>query len=340
MRILINARCLSRPVTGVERYARQVAAFFEQAVSLTAPPRFSSGFGGHFWEQAILPLQVTPRDVLWSPANTGPLLVQRQALTIHDLAVLEHPEWFSRSFSAWYRLLLPRLARRVRQVIVPSQFTKTRLEALLGLSAQKIAVIPPGVDTARFFPASQSDVQSARARFGLPERYFLSVGTLEPRKNLQTLFDAWQQMPPSLEPLTLAVVGSGSPVFRGRGFAAAPAGVHLLGRVTEDDLRALYSGALAVALPSLYEGFGLPALEAMACGAPLVSSAAGGLVEAVGDAGLRVEPNMPEEWAGALQKVALDEPLRFSLRDAGLKRAAAFSWERSAQKIWSVLVGL
>ncbi|WP_218185331.1 glycosyltransferase family 4 protein [Calditerricola satsumensis] len=287
------------------------------------------------WEQFVLPLQVGNR-LLWSPANTGPLAISRQVVTIHDAATLVHPEWFDPRFALWYRFLLPRLMRRVLRVITVSEFSRQQLVEYGGAREEDIVVIPNGVDR-RFKPASEEEIYSLRLRFRLMNPYILVVGSLEPRKNLRRLFMAWEQVQPILQEVDLVVAGSDGKVFRSLGFDHVPANVRLIGYVKDKDLPVLYSGAEVFVYPSLYEGFGLPPLEAMACGTPVITSNISALPEVVGDAALLVDPYCEESIATGILKVMEDRIFRENLRKSGLERSKLFTWDRTAELTWRVL---
>ena len=305
----------------------------------TYPRVLTEGIPGHFWEQFVLPVHVKDR-LLWSPSNTGPLAVKDQVLTIHDLSVIEHPEWFAGFFSGWYRFLLPRLARRVRRLITVSEFTRGRLVELFGIPPDAISVIHEAASDS-FHPSTREQIQAASKALGLPSAsYLLAPGSMQPRKNLGRLLRAWSRVVEDLpESLWLILFGSQdqSHVFRKSSAHLLPARVHFTGHVPEVHLPALYSGALAFIYPSLYEGFGLPPLEAMACGTPVLASRAASMPEVLGDAGLMFDPLSVDSIADAIYSVAMDDSLRSDLKQRGLSRAAQFSWESAARQTWAVL---
>jgi glycosyltransferase involved in cell wall biosynthesis len=329
--LMVNGRCFLRPITGVERYAREIAARLRGRVRLVLPPRPLHGLAGHVWEQTALP-RIVDGGVLWSPANTGPLAVRRQVLTVHDLAPLDHPDGFAPSFTLWYRLLLPRLVRRVRRVVTVSRFSRARLAALAGLPEDAI-VVAPGAAAAHFHPGAAADLARVRARYGLDHPYVLTLGSLEPRKNLPRLLAAWQRSRLAEEGLSLVVAGRSWRSLRRVKWRRDFAGVRVLGPVADVDLPALYAGARAFAWPSLYEGFGLPVVEAMACGTPVITARTGGTAEVAGEAALLVDPTDVEQLAGALVALTQQAALAAELRAAGLERARQFSWARSAELI-------
>lgn len=337
--IVANTRILRSPLTGVQRYTLELLSRFGDRVTQVAPRRKLDGVLGHTWEQFFLPSQVS-RSLLWSPSNTGPLAVKRQVITIHDVVPMDHPEWLTSKFAIWYRLLLPGLAKRVTHIITVSEFTKQRVIETLRVPQEKISVIYNGVDS-RFAPCPGEDTAKVRATLGLPsDRYMLSLGSLEPRKNLHSLLQAWDQVLPDLpQDLWLVVTGAKgkSLVFGNFSLEKLPPRVFLTGHVNDEYLPALYSGALLSAYLSLYEGFGLPPLEAMACGTPVVTSDTGAIPEVVGEAAIRVNPYDVEAIAWGIRHVLEDSVLRENLRRKGLERAKRFTWERTAKLTWEVL---
>ena len=336
-RILVNARFLGRRMTGVERYALEVTRRLGNQVGMVAPFRSLQGLAGHLWEQAYLPYRVSSQNLLWSPANSGPLSVENQVVTLHDLSVIDHPEWFRSSFAAWYSYLLPRLVKRVRKVITDSIFSKSRILEEFCISEDKVAIIPAGVDLTRFWPRSAAEISEVRSYYHLPQSYVLWVGTLEPRKNLPGLLQAWQRVHTQFPEVQLVLVGGKVALFRDAQMKNGLEGVHLSGYVPDADLPAFYSGALAFILPSLYEGFGLPALEAMACGVGVIASDRAALPEVVGQAGLLVNPTDTEDIASAIARMLSDEALRLACSRKGLERAKSFSYDLTAERIFNEL---
>jgi glycosyltransferase involved in cell wall biosynthesis len=337
--IVVNTRALGANLDGVQRYAIEVLERLGDRVETIKPGRETRGVKGHLWEQAVLPRRVG-RRLLWSPTNSGPLAVRRQVLTLHDAVVLDHPEWFQSVYARWYRALLPRLVRRVANVITDSEFSKTRIHATTGVAEEKIHVVHIGVDP-RFRPASSDEIANVRDRYGIPgERYLLSLGSIEPRQNHRRLVDAWARVERELpEDVVLAIAGAAgrSSIFREVSFDRKPDRLHFTGYVDDANLPALYSGAMAFAYLSSYEGFGLPPLEAMACGVPVLTGDRTSLPEVVGDAGVMVDPFDPDAIAESIRSLIADDSRRALLSTKGRERSSAFSWEQTADATWAVL---
>ena len=337
--IALNARFYSHVPTGMQRYGIEMASRLADLIEVLRPSAPLRGASGHLWEQVYLPAASGGR-LLWSPNNTGPLAVERQVCTMHDIIPVEHPEWFNARFAAWYQWLLPRLTRRVRHLIAVSEFTKGRLVERFGLKPEKITVVWNGVD-AQFRPRNPDEIAEVRRALGIRSpRYLLSLGSLEPRKNVRRLLLAWGRLRRELpEDLGLVVVGSkgASLVFRDAGITEIPEGVHFTGYARQEHLPALYSGALGLVYPSLYEGFGLPPLEAMACGTPVITSNTTSLPEITAGAALLVNPLDEDAIAAAILRLVRDEELRASLRSRSLAHSANLSWNQSALRTRNVL---
>ena len=325
--VVVNGRFLARRVTGVERYGREILRYFGGNIRLEATRR--QGFRGHAWEQWILPSKLNRGSILWSPANTGPLLVRNQALTIHDLSPLEHPEWFRPGFAAWYRLFLPLLAMRVRKVFTPSEHVKQKVIRRFGL--RNVIVTPNGVDLSVFHPGAH------QTRFDLPRCYVLFVGTLEPRKNLSLFLRAWNEIKDDFKEVSLIIAGAGGSVFKEIHLSQEVDRVCFLGYVDDETLAGLYANAALFVLPSQAEGFGLPALEAMASGTPVIVSDGGALPEVVGEAGLIFCLAEPHDLTNVLRQGLGDTKLRAQLSEKGFERAKHFSWQRTAEQVWKSL---
>ncbi len=284
----------------------------------------------------MLPLQVAG-DLLWSPVNTGPIGYRNQVVTVHDIAPLDWPEGYSSAFRHWYRYVWDRLLPRVRALITVSDFTKRRLIEEFGLSPDTIHVTPLGVDHTRFFPQSPDQVAELRARLALPEKFVVFVGGVSSRKNIPRLLQAWRQIGTDDVHLLLAGGHVVSRVLTGGELPELPPNTRVLGEVADADLPVLLTAARAFAYPSLYEGFGLPPLEAMACGTPCLVSNVTAIPEVTSDAALQVEPSDVSALSHGLLQILGDEGLRRELREKGLKRASSFTWDKTATATYAVL---
>lgn len=327
--IVINGRFLTRRVTGVERYGREIISYLGEGFRVEKPKGAASGFRGHAWEQFILPRRLNSGSTLWSPANTGSLSVSNQALTIHDLSPLEHPEWFRGTFATWYRLFLPILARRVRVVFTPSEHVKQKVVTRFGI--RNVIVTPNGVDLCTFSPLAKQE------KYDLPPSYILFVGSLEPRKNINALLQAWDEIKVDFRDTWLIIAGSSGPVFNPVNFSRVPERVKFLNYVEDENLPGIYAGATLFVLPSFDEGFGLSVLEAMACGPPVIVSEGGALPEVVGDAGLIFSLSNPDNLSTTMKYCLSDHKLRHSMKEKGLARAKLFSWQSTAELVWNTL---
>ena len=275
---------------------------------------------GQLWEQLALPLEArrvgTP--LLINPANLAPLAFSHNLVHIFDAAALRQPDWYSNLYSSYQARLLPQVARRAEAIVTGSEFSKAELIELLGVSGSKIHVIAGGVD-ARFTPAADS--AGARAKLALAAPYVLCVASRTARKNLASLEPAARLL--AAEGIELVVAGGDRPQFKEQAGAGA---VRFLGYVDDALLPGLYAGASAFVLPSLHEGFGLTALEAMASGVPTVLSNAGALPETGSSAALYADPLDPLAIADQILAAIGSR----QLAEAGISRAAGFSWERTA----------
>lgn len=359
MRICLDVSAALAQSAGIGRYARELALALHRTgevelslfhnrqpvaqlpAALAALPRSQAPLSNRAWRFYLLGgLPLLPD---WRTAIDGselfhgadavtPRLSIPTVITIHDLTTHLFPQYHTRLNRLYLRWALPIMARRADAIIADSYATQRDIVAQLGVSPGKITVVHLGVDGAVFAPQSSAAVDNTLAQLGVRPPYLLAVGTLEPRKNLATLLRAYATLPASAPPLVL-VGGQGwgdNPLSAAIEDLGLHGRVHMTGYVHDACLPALYSGAEVFIYPSLYEGFGLPVLEAMSCGAPVITSNVSSLPEVAGDAAILVDPHDVGKLAAAIQTLLAATGQRQKLRDAGLVRARAFSWMRCA----------
>ncbi len=290
-----------------------------------------------------------PFDLLSGPADVfhftnflrPPLRHGRSVVTIFDMSFERFPQFAEAKNLRNLRRGIRRTAAKADAIITISDFSAREISELLPESRGKLFPIPLGISP-DFAPASEEAVAELRAKAALERPYILAVGTIEPRKNLKFLVDVFEQMggDSALEGLDLVIAGM--PGWRCddilQRFETSPRAdrIHYMKYVPDGSLAALYTGAAVLAVPSHYEGFGFPPLEAMACGTPVVSSAGGSLPEVLGDAAIVVPDFDPDAWRTALGGAANDASLRAKLIEKGFARAATFRWRRTAEETWKV----
>jgi glycosyltransferase involved in cell wall biosynthesis len=368
-RVALNALFLHYPYTGTGRYFQQLARLADRWVELRLlgaqafPPLTPAGLAGSHrliatafdgaprplakvWlEQVALGLAARREglDLLHNPYFAAPLLpTLPTVVTVHDLVPLVQPEYRRTAGQRLYTGLVSRGLRRAAAIITDSRASAQDLAQRLGLAEKLIRVIPLAVDPS-FRPNETAEevarAETVRRQVGTGDRYFLYVGGFDRRKNLPVLLEAFASAKRQARlPHRLVLVGerrAGQELFYDpladfERLDLADA-VRLPGRLADDDVRALHTGADAFVFPSLSEGFGLPPLEAMACGAPVICSKLSSLPEVVGDAGLLVDPTHPDQLAEALIRVAGAPELRRELSERGLARAARFTWEATVE---------
>ena len=323
---------------------------FTGAVPPTAviPPRpnvryVTSGFATAaplrriLWEQTVQPLALlrSHADLLHSPVNVLPLLCPVPAvLTIHDLSFLVYPDRLLAARQRYLEAFTRWSARRARLVMTDSAHTRSDVIRLLGVPAEKVRVVYPGVDTS-LAAATPQAVAAFRRERGLPDRFILYLGTLEPRKNLGTLLRAYDRLQHSGSRHVLVLAGGrgwmDDDIFRLVEELGLKDRVLFPGYVAEEDLPLWYSAADLFVYPSVYEGFGLPPLEAMACGTLVIVANTSSLPEVVGDAGLLFPPTDVEALADLMADVLNDSDRRDAMGAAGVVQAGRFPWSRTAQ---------
>jgi len=354
LQIVVDGVGLERPRAGVGVYTTQIlhamsvdrpdcrmtvfgppGAFVHVPNTSYRPLPRARLIGRHFqWPARIR--QLKP-DAYFGPAGVLPLgdVGCPSVITVHDLAIYRNAGWFPARQPLSTRFVVPRSVLRADVVITVSENTAKDVVDIFGIPRSRIEVVPHGV-AASFTPMSAEDLAAARARLKLPERFILFVGTIEPRKNLETLLEAWAMMRDRPDLVVVGAWGWRYEPIRERMARMGPQ-LHHLDELNPTDLPAIYNMARALAHPAWYEGFGLPPLEAMACGTPVVVSDRSSLPEVVDDAGLVVPADRPDAWRKALERVIEDTELAADLRRRGILRAAQFSWARAAALTWKAI---
>ncbi|UCD94199.1 MAG: glycosyltransferase family 4 protein [Candidatus Zixiibacteriota bacterium] len=348
--IVVNARFLTQQTTGVQRYAAEIARRLKELVPDTVfvSPHDTfhneladelnaeriGRFTGHLWEQFSLPRflrRQRVRPLLANLANTAPLYYRPKIVTIHDVAFMENPEWFSRRFARFYRYVIPRIAKSADKVVTVSEFSKREIIRLLHVPHEKIIVINDAVCDCFLQP----DSSSRHNEYG---DYILTVSSLNPRKNFKRMLQAFEEL--NRHDIKLVIVGSeNSHLASGEIITLLQSRDRVIftGFIPNKELAALYSGAKVFLYLSLYEGFGIPPLEAMACGCPCLVSNTSSLSEVCGDAALYCDPYDVTDIAAKMKSLLDDEDLRSQLIARGSARVQEFSWDKSAQALLDVI---
>jgi glycosyltransferase involved in cell wall biosynthesis len=360
MRAVLDIRTISDHFPGIGRYAYHLAQHLvrrrgpEQLLLISNPRSLNTRFKVSELSEGenarILYTEARPftiREQLCLPGELRklspqvthfPYLVLPYAaprpliLTVHDIIPVRFPQYFTACQRIRYRICLLLAVRSAAWVICASEATQSDLKAAFRIDSNRISVIQEGVAES-FRPPAKNEWMRAKTSYGLPEQYLLFLGSNKPHKNLPALIDAYARL--SKAP-SLVVAGMEDPRYpearRRADLLNLGSRVRFIGSVRETDLPALYGGAQAFVFPSIYEGFGLPPLEAMACGTPVACSNIPSLCEAVGDAALLFDPKDPASIALALERVSEDEAMRSELQSRGYRRAAEASWNQAAQK--------
>lgn len=363
MRVGVDARLMYHQPAGISRYTwhlLQAIAELDKEdefvvfqhrkhrTSLVTQPNFRRATlyapAHHRLEQQALAVELLrfPLDVLHSTDFIPPLYSRvKSVITVHDLAFIHYPHFLTTESAAYYGQIDKAVAH-AKHIIVPSEHTRQDLIAQMGVPDDKVSVIYEAANP-MFRPLPFAETRRAvMAKYAIPEKYILSVGTIEPRKNITGLLQAFACLRAKY-----GLMDAGLVIAGGKGWlydetlqTVTDLGLNdstfFLGRVPDEDLHALYVGARCLIHPAYYEGFGLPPLEAMACGTPTIVSDVSSLPEVVGDAALLVNPRNTEEIAVAMHRLLTDDALHAELAEKGLQRAATFSWERAASKTLEV----
>ena len=350
MTLYINGRFLTQPVSGVQRYAREIVGALDTRLlaspalraqlgrvevlvphRVTAPGwrvvqmRVVSGGRGHLWEQGTL-FNASKGGVLISLGNSGPLRHRAHVLCLHDANLYDIPQAFDRRYRMAHRMLRPALARRAAALLTVSHHSASALSGHLGVPASRFDIVSNSAEHVLNWPRTPGVLE----RYGLAHGdYFLSVGNQSPNKNLAALIKAHRRAGKDVPPLVL--VGGTVP---GLSLTKTGQGACALGRVPDEDLRALYEGAAGFVFPSLHEGFGIPPLEAMQLGVPVLCARSGAMPQVLGSAPLWFDPLDVQDMARVLRDFSLmDGAGRAALRVMGRATAAQYRWDQSADRL-------
>jgi len=300
------------------------------------------------FQQMVLPRLIEREgvDIFFSPCYVMPLQSRVPVVvTMHDMIALKHPRLCKPTNAVHYRLTVPLTARRCKVIVASSEATKRDIISTLGVKPEKVRVVYPAVDE-QFKPVKSSrQLEKVRRGYALPDRYILFVGNIEPKKNLVVLIRAFGRLKKKHTiPHKLVIVGKRgwkcADVFEAAREEAVRGEVVFTGYVPREHLPAIYSMADVFVFPSIVEGFGMPPLEAMACGVPVVTSRAQALHEAVGDAAIRVPHSDIVQLSIAMQKILFNSFLRNSLIERGLRRARSFTWKKTARAMMEIFESL
>ena len=341
--LYINGRFLTQPMTGVERYAYNICkalAALHQPFTIVCPkahihPDYNVndlnivhfGIGNsHFWEQCVLPFFfIGKKDyIVLSFTGLGSILIRHKVMTIHDLSFLKNPSWYSRAYYWYYRFMTPLAVKTSQQILTVSEFSKSEILRFYPfLKAEKISVVYNAIDRQLFKPQT-SDISSQTS-----DPFVLCVSSIDPRKNFARLIEACQ----GLTNAKLYIVGKYNRVFsQETNLDTTSDHIQFLGRVSDEELVRLYNQAACFVFPSLYEGFGLPPLEAMACGCPVLVSDIPVEREVCGDAAQYFNPLEPNNILHTITQYLNDaDVIREKMRQKGFENITRFSWEKSAE---------
>lgn len=358
--LYINGKFCAQNVTGVQRTALEAVRALDahlhqirgaaQRCVLVTPVRPSQLTLRHievrvvprampslqWWEQVQLPMASAGGKLLNLTGSAPMLAAARSFCVLHDAAVFDHPGTYRQPFRIWYRNLFRLLGRRAEALATVSHFSRERLQATIGVRSDRVQVIHNGSDHFARVTADSSVLE----RYGLTAgRFLLFVGTEKKTKNADRLLEAWHALPDRKGAVLVWVGGQNAHVFRTRPHSAEEIaqeitdGVYRLGTIPDDRLKALYEAAAGLVVPSTYEGFGLPAVEAMAIGCAVAAADAGSLREVCGDAALYFDPQCTASIATAMRQILDCEHTRTNLRAQGLRRAAELTWHSTAHNL-------
>lgn len=346
---VINGRYLTQKATGVHRYAfeicnklHEMGADFHVAVPKEIHPDYKFSFkvvkcgslNTHLWEQISLPryLKRIGSPLLISFTGCGPLNYSNQIMTIHDVSHERYPEWFSKNYYRFYHYMMPRIGKKAHAVLTVSEFSKKEIVDTLGINAEKIHVVHSNVP---FHNKPSKEEILSFTRNPEAERYILAVSSMDPRKNFIRLVEAFDKIKD--KSVKLYIIGMSFKAFNTPDLQKLIGeNVHLPGYIPDEKLQTMYQNALLSVYPSLYEGFGLPPLESMTYGCPVINSDIPALREVSQDAALYVDPYNVDDITQKIEQLLVDEPLRKELQEKGLLQIKKYSWDKSAKQVYEL----
>jgi glycosyltransferase involved in cell wall biosynthesis len=354
-RIYINGRFLTQPITGVQRYGLELIHHFDEFLETNnfdpkieliclvphqglpksswknVEVRSVGNVAGNLWEQYELP-RYLKGQLLFSPANIGPWHYPNQVVTLHDASVFAIPQAYSFAFRVKYKFIFNQLAKRAALLLTDSEFSRQELAHYLEIAPQRFLIVPLGSD---HLDEVQSDQNILKKNILKTGSYLLLVASHSPHKNYHAAVQAVRTIDRTIK--LVSVGGSYRRVFKKTNLMDASSHMLNLGYVSDQELKALYENALGFIAPSLYEGFGLPVLEAMRLGCPVISSHAASLPEVAGDAALYFDPHKISSITKAVEILLSSPDLRENLRQKGYRQAEKFTWAASAKAILGIL---
>jgi glycosyltransferase involved in cell wall biosynthesis len=352
--IIVNGRFLSQRPTGVQRFSYETTTRIDRVIKIISPItlenpiidssgkkiqvehvglNFKGGGLSALWEQTVLPLKLK-KEILYCPHGTYPISYKNIALVIHDIAIFDHPKWYVPSRRMYFNYMWTRIIKKGLPIITVSNFTKERLINYFNINPDKIYIANNAVDNSIFFTRTEIDSAVIITKLNLnSKKYVLVVGGASPRKNLKNMVMAWSLCAVDVE---LVVVGhrvmadsmTSDPIP-----AEIDEKIVYTGHISDQDLSCLYSRAIALLYCSLYEGFGIPILEAMTCGSPVITSNQTSMPEIAGGAAWLVNPNDIDDIKNAIEELSNKSDLRQSMINGGYQRAAHYTWDNSAKVI-------
>lgn len=346
---VVNGRYLTQKATGVHRYAfeicnklHEMGVDFHVAVPNEIHPDYKFSFkvvkcgslNTHLWEQISLPryLKRIGSPLLISFTGCGPLTYSNQIMTIHDVSHERYPEWFSKNYYRFYHYMMPRIGKKAHAVLTVSEFSKKEIVDTLGINSEKIHVVHSNVP---FHNKPSKEEILSFTRNPEAERYILAVSSMDPRKNFIRLVEAFDKIKD--KSVKLYIIGMSFKAFNTPDLQRLIGeNVHLPGYIPDEKLQTMYQNALLSVYPSLYEGFGLPPLESMTYGCPVINSDIPALREVSQDAALYVDPYNVEDITEKIEQLLVDEPLRKELQEKGLLQIKKYSWDKSAKQVYEL----